>query len=223
MSPARLLVADGQPLFRRGLAALLACERDLLLAGEARDALEALQQAHATHPGLVLVDEALPGGGAPLLRALAEAAPAAKIVVLARTAASDPAPSLGSGAFGCVLRTLAPEALFDALRRVLHGETVISPELAGPRGAAVAAPPPPIRVRPVGPSLSPRELEVLHRIAQGASNKEIALALAIAETTVKIHVQHILRKLHVSSRLQAAGAMSSGCVPLPASRRGRPA
>jgi two-component system, NarL family, nitrate/nitrite response regulator NarL len=123
------------------------------------------------------------------------------------------AAALRSGARGYLLKTVDSEVLASALLRTARGESTISPEMTGKlvsafqampgdaaplAPAAVLADPDPIH------SLSPREREILQHIARGASNKEIARALDIAETTVKIHVQHILRKLNLGSRVQAA-------------------
>ncbi|NOK07292.1 response regulator transcription factor, partial [Myxococcus xanthus] len=123
---------------------------------------------------------------------------------------------------GYLLKTIEGDLLADAIGRAARGEPVVSAELMGKLVAAFqaqggppamqAAPPQPVEAPSPGPAaagepaapLSPREEDVLREIARGASNKEIARALDIAETTVKIHVQHILRKLGISSRVQAA-------------------
>ncbi|KAB2896586.1 MAG: response regulator transcription factor, partial [Burkholderiaceae bacterium] len=111
---------------------------------------------------------------------------------------------------GYLLKTIDGDLLAEAIRRAARGEPVVSPEMMGKLVAAFqtqGAPEPPLEeehdAAPASP-LSPREEDVLREIARGASNKEIARVLDIAETTVKIHVQHILRKLGLSSRVQAA-------------------
>jgi two-component system nitrate/nitrite response regulator NarL len=120
------------------------------------------------------------------------------------------AKALQRGANGYLLKTVDSDVLADAIVRAMRGQSTISPEMTGklvtayqalrpqPEAVAAAAPADPVQ------SLSPREREILGEIARGASNKEIARALDIAEATVKIHVQHILRKLNLSSRVQAA-------------------
>ncbi len=124
-------------------------------------------------------------------------------------AVQDLATALRNGAQGYLLKTIDGDLLAQAIRRAACGEPVVSPEMMGKLVAAFqsqGAPEPepaPEEAEPA-PQLSPREEEVLREIARGASNKEIARALDIAETTVKIHVQHILRKLGLSSRVQAA-------------------
>jgi two-component system, NarL family, nitrate/nitrite response regulator NarL len=220
MSPVRLLVVDDHTLFRRGLVALLAADATLHVVGEAGDAAEAVRKAQALQPDLVLLDNHLPGAtGVQAIPDLREAAPAARIVLLTVSEDGDDLQAaLQSGAHAYLLKTIEGEVLADAIHRVMRGEPVISPELVGKLLSAVqaqgragggTAPQP---AADAGPALSPREQEVLRQIARGASNKEIARSLDIAETTVKIHVQHILRKLGVSSRVQAAVAATRGGV-----------
>ena len=207
--PTRLLVVDDHSLFRRGLVALLSQHADrVTVVGEAGDAGEAQRRAAELHPDLILLDNHLPGvRGIDALAGLVECAPQARLMML--TVSEDEADltaALQRGAHGYVLKTIEAEALLDAIDRCMAGEAVVSPELTGKlvaalrgsNGSAEKPPPDPLE------SLSPRERETLRHIARGASNKEIARALHIAETTVKIHVQHILRKLDLTSRVQAA-------------------
>jgi two-component system nitrate/nitrite response regulator NarL len=203
--PIRLLVVDDHTLFRRGLVALLAGEASLLVAGQAGDAGEALRLAADLQPDVILLDNHLPGvTGIQALAGLREAAPAARILMLTVSEdGEDLQAALRAGAHGYLLKTIEGDALVAAIRRCLLGEAVVSAEMTGKLVSAfqsAAAQPPAADASP----LSPREQEVLRQIARGASNKEIARALDIAETTVKIHVQHILRKLGLSSRVQAA-------------------
>lgn len=208
MPPVRLLVVDDHTLFRRGLVALLAGDATLEVAGEAADAAEAVRKAQALQPDVILLDNHLPGAtGIQSLAELKEAAPAARIVLLTVSEdEQDLQAALRGGAHGYLLKTMEGDALGAAIRRVMAGEPVVSNELMPKLVAAFQAPP----AAPAAPAaesqaqLSPREQDVLRQIARGASNKEIARSLGIAETTVKIHVQHILRKLGVASRVQAA-------------------
>jgi two-component system nitrate/nitrite response regulator NarL len=143
-------------------------------------------------------------------------APQARVLMLTVSEdEQDLAAALRGGARGYLLKTMDSEMLAAAIRRTVAGESVISPEMtsklvnafqAGQQAAAgrVSAPPPPALDSDPIHSLSPREREILVLIAKGASNKEVARDLGIAEATVKIHVQHILRKLNLSSRVQAA-------------------
>jgi two-component system nitrate/nitrite response regulator NarL len=213
-APIRLLVVDDHTLFRRGLIALLAQYADLQVVGEAADAGEALRRAQALQPDLVLLDNHLPGArGVDALPDLRQAAPAARVLMLTVSEdEQDLADALRNGAQGYVLKTVDGEVLAQAIRRTVRGESVVSPELTGKLVTAFRAmsgSPSPAAAEPAAAAdplavLSPREQEILRCIARGASNKEIARGLDIAETTVKIHVQHILRKLNLNSRVQAA-------------------
>ena len=210
-APIRLLVVDDHTLFRRGLVALLATEADLVVAGEAADAGEAARRARELQPDVTLLDNHLPGvTGIAALAGLKEAAPAARVLMLTVSEDEDDlAAALRGGACGYLLKTIEGDALANAIGRAMRGENVIAPEMTGKLVAAFqassasASAPPPEPRSPID-TLSPRELEIVRLIARGASNKEIGRELGIAETTVKIHVQHLLRKLGLSSRVQAA-------------------
>ncbi len=223
-APLRVFVVDDHTLFRRGLIALLAQYPSVRVVGEAGDAAEALRVAPPLAPQVVLLDHHLPGvRGIDAIRGLREAMPGVRVLMLTVSEdGEDLAQALRQGAQGYLLKTIEGDLLADAIGRAARGEPVVSAELMGKLVAAFQAqggPPaaqeaPPESVEapvfrpaaagePAAP-LSPREEDVLREIARGASNKEIARALDIAETTVKIHVQHILRKLGLSSRVQAA-------------------
>ena len=211
--PIRLFLIDDHTLLRRGLVALLSQHADLCVVGEAGDAGQALRQLPQLQPDVILLDNHLPGvRGIDAIAGLREASPASRVVMLTVSEDSDDlATALRHGAQGYLLKTIVGELLADAGRRPALGEPVVSPEMMGKlvaafqsQGAPEPAPlPPEPETAPPSP-LSPREEDVLREIARGASNKEIARTLDIAETTVKIHVQHILRKLGLSSRVQAA-------------------
>ena len=224
--PITVFVVDDHTLFRRGLMALIGQDAGLQVIGDASDASEALRQVPQLQPQVILLDNHLPGVlGVDAIAGLRQASPTSRVVMLTVSEdGQDLATALRNGAQGYLLKTMDGELLFEAIRRAARGEPVVSPELLGklvtafqsqgaPEPAAVAegAQGTPAAAASVSPSpspspspLSPREEEVLREIAQGASNKEIARRLDIAETTVKIHVQHILRKLGLSSRVQAA-------------------
>ncbi len=211
--PIRLLVVDDHTLFRRGLIALLGQYPQVQVVGEAADAGEAKRAAAALQPDLVLLDNHLPGvRGIDVLQELKATAPATRVLMLTVSEDEDDlSTALRNGAQGYVLKTIDGAALLDAIDRCSRGDTVVSPELTGKlvtalcgAGQGRGASNPPAGEPPERPALSPREREIVRHIARGASNKEIARALEIAETTVKIHVQHILRKLGLSSRVQAA-------------------
>jgi two-component system, NarL family, nitrate/nitrite response regulator NarL len=207
--PVRLMVVDDHTLFRRGLVALLAADASLKVVGEASDAGEAVRQAAALQPDVILLDNHLPGvTGIQALPGLKDAAPQARVLLL--TVSEDEADlqaALRGGAHGYLLKTIEGDLLAQAIHRSMRGEPVISPEMTGKLVSAFQTSGQPAadagRRDPLA-HLSARERQVLEQIALGASNKEIARTLAIAETTVKIHVQHILRKLDLTSRVQAA-------------------
>ena len=211
MPTVRILVVDDHTLFRRGLTALLARDPRIEVVGDAADAGEALRRARELAPDVVLLDNHLPGvNGVDALPALREAAPSARILMLTVSEdAQDLAAALRGGACGYLLKTIEGDALVAAILRAMRGESVVAEEMTGKLVAAyrdAASPPAAAPRAPASPleQLSPREQDILRGIARGASNKEIGRDLGIAETTVKIHVQHVLRKLDVSSRVQAA-------------------
>jgi two-component system nitrate/nitrite response regulator NarL len=222
-TPWRLLVVDDHTLFRRGLIALLAADTRFTVVAEAGDAGEAQRRAREHQPDLILLDNHLPGvNGVDALPGLREAAPAAKVLMLTVSEdEADLAAALRGGASGYLLKTADSELLASAIARAMEGQATVSPEMTGklvsaftalqgapaaPSAASPAASPAPAAAPAAEPlaALSPREREILAHIARGASNKGIARELDIAETTVKIHVQHILRKLGLESRVQAA-------------------
>jgi len=208
----RVLVIDDHTLFRRGLISLLADDARFNVVAEAGDASEAYRRAAATQPDVILLDNHMPGvSGVDALPGFKQVAPAARVLMLTVSEDErDLAAALRGGACGYLLKTMDSDMLAAAILRTMAGDSVVSPEMTSKlvrafqsrQGTAPAATvvvdPDPIH------SLSPREREILALIARGASNKEVARELGIAETTVKIHVQHILRKLNLSSRVQAA-------------------
>jgi two-component system nitrate/nitrite response regulator NarL len=220
----RILVVDDHTLFRRGLTALLSRDASLVVVGDAADAGEAQRRATQLQPDLILLDNHLPGvNGVDALPALRQAAPAARIMMLTVSEdEADLAAALRGGACGYLLKTIEGDALVTAIQRAMRGASVVAEEMTGKlvaayRGAAAApadshgaapSPSPSPSPSPIE-QLSPRERDILLGIARGASNKEIARELGIAETTVKIHVQHVLRKLGFSSRVQAAVAATA--------------
>ncbi|MEO8119711.1 MAG: response regulator [Rhodoferax sp.] len=210
--PIRILVVDDHTLFRRGLTALLARDPRLNVIGDAADAGQAQRKAQELQPDLILLDNHLPGvNGVDALPALMEAAPGARILMLTVSEdENDLAAALRGGAAGYLLKTIEGDDLTAAILRAMDGDSVVAPEMmsklvAAYRGATGgASTTPAIAPATFIASLSPRELDILRGIVHGASNKEIAREHGIAETTVKIHVQHVLRKLGVSSRVHAA-------------------
>lgn len=218
-APVRILVVDDHALFRRGLTAILARSSELAVVGDAGDAGQAQRRAEELRPDLILLDNHLPGvNGVDAVPALKAALPDVRIILLTVSEdENDLASALRAGANGYLLKTMDADALIAAILRVMRGESVVADEMtsklvavyrgaASNGGAPAAAGDEAVVSTESSPlsQLSPRELEILRAIARGESNKVIARQLGIAETTVKIHVQHVLRKLNVASRVQAA-------------------
>jgi len=212
LPPVRILVVDDHTLFRRGLTALLARDPRLSVIGDAADAGQAQRKAQELQPDLILLDNHLPGvNGVDALPALLEVAPKARVLMLTVSEDEDDlSAALRNGACGYLLKTIEGDALATAILRAMRGDSVIAPEMTNKLVAAFRGTANPV-VKPALPAvagpmatLSPRELDILRGIVRGSSNKEIAREHGIAETTVKIHVQHVLRKLDVSSRVHAA-------------------
>jgi two-component system nitrate/nitrite response regulator NarL len=196
--PIRIVVIDDHTLFRRGIIALLQREDGFEVVGEAADGLEGVRRVAELRPDVVLLDLHMPGvSGLDAMRSILEEIPGTRVVMLTVSEqAEDLMAALRTGALGYLLKNIDSDFLVASVRKAARGESVISGEMTGKlmqelRGGDK-------------PSLSPREREILVHLARGASNKEIARELAVAESTVKIHVQHILRKLGLASRVQAA-------------------
>ncbi len=218
MSLIQLLVVDDHNLFRRGLIALLKQDGRFDVVGEAGDLGQALRCAGQIQPDLVLLDNHLPGvRGVDGIGALKQAFGSAHILMLTVSEnEEDLATAMQAGADGYLLKTVESDQLCQAIVRVLAGEPVISPEMMTKFVAAFRTKPLPSAPTPqaLAPTTAPpnslvealsaREREILLLVAHGDSNKLIARQLDIAETTVKVHVQGILRKLQLSSRVQAA-------------------
>ena len=217
----RVMVVDDHTLFRRGLIALLAADGRFDVVGEAGDAAEAQGVAAHCRPQVMLLDNHLPGAaGVDALPSLLAAAPGVRILMLTMSEDErDLGAALRGGASGYLLKTADSEELGQAIVRATRGESSISAAMTAKLAAAFRSdtPAPPAAAADVPvvaeadalDTLSTREREILDLIARGDSNKQIARTLDIAETTVKIHVQHILRKLKLGSRLQAAMLVAS--------------
>lgn len=200
----RVLLVDDHKLFRSGVKALLARQADIEVVGEAADGLDGVQQARQLRPDVILLDLHMPGvSGRDAVRTLSEELPGTRVLMLTVSEdADDLLDTLHAGAAGYLLKNIDAEYFVDAIRRAAGGDSVVSPEMTGKLVAglkrAAAAP------VPEKDLLSAREREILAALARGASNKEIAREFELAESTVKIHVQNILRKLNLTSRVQAA-------------------
>jgi len=199
-----VLLVDDHPLLRKGVSQLLELENDIEVIGEAANGAEAVLQAVKLDPDLILLDLSMKGmDGIETLVALRDADVAARIVVFTVSDdRSDVVSALKSGADGYLLKDTEPEELVDSIRRACSGKLVLSTELAEVLALSYRD-----ERKSAGPdlqSLTRRELQILKYIAEGLSNKLIGRKLDIAESTVKVHVKHLLKKLGLRSRVEAA-------------------
>jgi DNA-binding NarL/FixJ family response regulator len=195
----RVFIVDDHELFLSGVRSELG--RTFEIVGEARDAADAVRGIEATRPDVVLLDVHLPdGSGDGVIRAVADRAPDTRFLALSVSdAAEDVIAVIRAGARGYVTKTIVPDALAAAIRRVHEGDAVFSPLLAGFVLDAFAGESPPA-IDPEIDQLSPRERDVLRLIARGYTYKEAASDLHLSVKTVETHVSSVLRKLQLSNR-----------------------
>ncbi len=200
----RVLIVDDHPLFRRGLVQLLRTIPAFVLVGEAASGAEELVLARELRPDLVLLDLNMrDGDGLDMLRGLRAARSEARVVmVTVSDSGEDVVAALRGGAEGYLLKDMEPEAMLEALQAVAAGRVVIPPQLNHLLAAALRGESRPQSAGAAG--LTEQELRILEKIAAGLPNKQIGRELDIAEGTVKVHVKHILRKLELRSRVEAA-------------------
>lgn len=212
MSKIRVLLVDDHALFRSGVRSLIQRCDEFEIVGEAGDGHEGAKRAKQLQPDVILLDLHMPGvNGLETLKLILEDNPQAHVLMLTVSEESDDLMQcMRAGAAGYLLKNIEVATLVDAIRMASRGEFVISPRMMPALlGASIAKPAAAPSHQASAPAaeaerLSQREREVLARLAKGQSNKEIARALDLAESTVKIHVQSILKKLELTSRVQAA-------------------
>ncbi len=203
----KILLVDGQALFREGLRTLLEVQPDFKVVGEASNGEEALRIAAIEKPSVVLMDLRMPVmDGVTATRRLKDTHPSCKVIVLTTFDDDDYVfDGLRAGAVGYLLKDVSSEKLYEAIRSADRGDYFLMPSITAKVLAEFSrmARPNRIAIEAMSAALSARELEVLRMVATGASNKEIADALVIAEGTVKNHLTSILAKLEVRDRMQA--------------------
>lgn len=199
-----VVIVDDHPHFRKGLTQLLAAAGQFRLEGEAAGGHEGLALLLRVRPDLVLLDLNMRDmSGLEVLRAIKQADLDTRVVmVTVSDAADDLVAALRAGADGYLLKDMEPEEMIEALRAAAAGRIVVSDALTHLMAAALRQDPRPESVTAAG--LTEQEQRILEKIAGGLSNKLIARELDIAEGTVKVHVKHVLRKLNLRSRVEAA-------------------
>ena len=201
----RIVVIDDHPLLRKGLQQLADLSPDIEIIGEAHSGPEGINMVNELKPDLILLDLNMPEmSGLEVLAKLKSSESTARVVMLTvSNAEEDVVAALRSGADGYLLKDMKPTQLMQKLNEVAEGRVALSPNVAeclaramqaeGARDAALST-----------LDLTDREREILSHISEGESNKVIARALSIAESTVKVHVKHLLKKLGLKTRVEAA-------------------
>jgi two-component system NarL family response regulator len=203
----RVLVADDQAVFRRGLDAVLGDEDDIKVVAEAADGEAAIASAAEVAPDVVLMDIRMPRvNGIEATRRIRELLPSTRILILTVSDEEDDLyEAIRAGANGYLLKDISAEEVANAIHAVVRGHSLISPSMASKLLSEFRA----LADQTTGkeqlpaPVLTPRELEVLRLVARGMSNREVAEQLYISENTVKNHMRNILEKLQLHSRMEA--------------------
>jgi len=211
MDKISVLIADDHTLFRKGVHKMLEAEEDMKVVGEAATGREALEQARALMPDVILMDIKMPdpsaGSGQALdgieaTRILCREMPHIGIIFVTMSQEDEFVfRGLQAGGRGYILKDSDPETMLRAIRAVAHGESLLGPTIAQKALRQFSALPG--KQAPLVDELTPRELEVLTLIAEGLCNKDIARELSISEKTVKNHINNIFSKLHLYDRTQA--------------------
>lgn len=201
----RVLLVDDHTLFRRGLAELLEQRGAISIVGSAANGDEALQLLKTTAPDVVITDLNMPPhGGLALLRQIrAEGWQGPVLVLTVSDAKDDLANALNGGAQGYLLKDMEPDDVVDAVQRAVRGETVVAPAMTLKLVHLLQGGAQPPKSEALQ-QLTPREREILEHLSRGLSNKAIARELDISHDTVKLHVRHVLAKLNLTSRVEAA-------------------
>jgi DNA-binding NarL/FixJ family response regulator len=202
----RVLLADDDALMRAGLVELLTADPELEIVGQAATGRQAVEQTRRLAPDVVLMDVRMPDlDGIGATRALAQATLGVRVLILTTFEQDDYIfGALRAGASGFLLKRARPEELLAAVHTIAAGEALLSPSVTRRVIDRMAQQPTPdLADQARLDALTPREREVLERIARGLSNREIAAALAVEESTIRTHVKRILMKLELRDRVQA--------------------
>lgn len=202
----RVLLVDDHTLFRKGLAELLEQRGGIHVVGMAANGDAALHLLAETKPDVVITDLNMPPhGGVALLRQIRAGDWRGPVLVLTVSDAEDDlASAMRAGARGYLLKDMEPDDVVDAVQRAVRGETVVAPTMTMKLVNLLQVGAPATDKADAFKQLTAREREILDYLAQGLSNKAIARALDISHDTVKLHVRHILSKLNLASRVEAA-------------------
>ena len=202
----RVLVVDDHPLFRDGVVRTLETEPDLEIVGQGASAQEAVRLSQALLPDILLLDISIPGGGIQAAQAVASGCPVTRIIMLTASEDEDDLlAALKAGARAYILKGVSARELLSAIRSVIAGESYVTPALAASLLSEMSGASGKTRLiaNPLD-ELTERESQILEQVAEGRSNKEIALSLHLSEKTVKHYMTNVLQKLHVRNRVEAA-------------------
>ena len=205
MQPTKTLIVDDHALFRQGVRNVIEPEEDFEVVGEAEDGTEALAKARELKPDLILMDIHMPhGNGLEAVSAIKGELPGVRIIMLTvHDEDENLFEAIKRGAEGFLSKNVRAKDLLNSLRGAMRGEAAISRRMAGKifqEFARLAE----MEAGYITGQLTPREKDVLQKMSEGLSNREIGLSLSIRENTVKVHVANILRKLQVRTRTEAA-------------------
>ena len=195
----KILIVDDHAIVRDGLAAILKFQKDMTVVGEADDGQAAILKAQELHPDIILMDLMMPNmNGADATAAIKRILPDTQILLLTSYGtSSDLSRAFKNGATGAITKSLPKEELLSAIRNVAAGMRIASPEIEQT-----------LKEDATTPSLTPRQLEILHSLTRGLTNDDIAREFGLSKAGVKFHLLTIFRKLNVSNRTEAVGLAS---------------
>ena len=190
----KILIVDDHALLRHGLMSIIKYQKDMEVVGEAENGEHPVRLAKALAPDLVVMDLVMPVmDGVEATRLIKAASPSTKVLILTTFGTSaDISRALEVGATGAVMKDTPDDKLLGALRRILDGETVLGPEIAHM-----------IKNEPEPPKLTERQIDILHSLARGQTNRDIALQLGLKPSGVRVHIDALLNKLGAATRTEA--------------------